>query len=213
MTNAGPIRTRLKVLIADDHTLVAEGLARLLEGDFDVIDTVENGADLIRAAQQQAPDLALIDVSMPERTGVEAARKLLEIAPQCKIICVTMHSNPEFVREAFRAGASGYVLKRSAGAELSEAIRQVMNGNAYVSPLLTKDVLSILLQPRTPALTSRQREILRFVAQGLSAKEIASRLNISVKTAHFHKTSIMEKLNLHTTAELTKYALEHGIAS
>jgi len=124
-----------------------------------------------------------------------------------------MHSNPEFVREAFRAGASGYVLKRSAGSELLEAIRQVLNGNAYVSPLLTKDVLSILLQPKTPALTSRQREILRFVAQGLSAKEIASRLSISVKTAHFHKTSIMEKLNLHTTAELTKYALEHGIAS
>ena len=213
MTNPAPLRPRLKVLIADDHTLVAEGLARLLERDFDVVETVENGADLIRAARQHAPDLALIDVSMPELTGVEAARKLLEVAPHCKIICVTMHSNPEFVREAFRAGASGYVLKRSAGAELSEAIRQVLNGNAYVSPLLTKDVLSILLQPRTPSLTARQREILRFVAQGLSAKEIASRLNISVKTAHFHKTSIMEKLNLHTTAELTKYALEHGIAS
>lgn len=205
--------TRLKVLIADDHTLVAEGLARLLADDFDVVATVENGVDLIRYAQQHQPDLALIDVSMPELTGVEAARKLAEIAPRCKVICVTMHSNPEFVREAFRAGASGYVLKRSAGAELSEAIRQVLNGNAYVSPLLTKDVLSILLQPRAPALTARQREILRFVAQGLSAKEIANRLNISVKTAHFHKTSIMEKLNLHTTAELTKYALEHGIAS
>jgi DNA-binding NarL/FixJ family response regulator len=213
MTTAALPTTRLKVLIADDHALVAEGLARLLEPDYDVVDTVQNGADLIRAAQEHLPDLALIDISMPELTGVEAARKLLEIAPNCKIICVTMHSNPEFVREAFRAGASGYVLKRSAGAELSEAIKQVMNGNAYVSPLLTKDVLSILLQPRTPALTSRQREILRFVAQGLSAKEIASRLNISVKTAHFHKTSIMEKLNLHTTAELTKYALEHGIAS
>ena len=213
MTTAALPTTRLKVLIADDHALVAEGLARLLEPDYDVVDTVQNGADLIRAAQEHLPDLALIDISMPELTGVEAARKLLEITPNCKIICVTMHSNPEFVREAFRAGASGYVLKRSAGAELSEAIKQVMNGNAYVSPLLTKDVLSILLQPRTPALTSRQREILRFVAQGLSAKEIASRLNISVKTAHFHKTSIMEKLNLHTTAELTKYALEHGIAS
>jgi DNA-binding NarL/FixJ family response regulator len=213
MTTAPPPQTRLKVLIADDHTLVAEGLARLLQHDFDVVDMVQNGADLIRAAREHAPDLALIDVSMPELTGVEAARKVLEVAPNCKIICVTMHSNPEFVREAFRAGASGYVLKRSAAAELSEAIRQVLNGNAYVSPLLTKDVLSILLQPRTPALTARQREILRFVAQGLSAKEIASRLNISVKTAHFHKTSIMEKLNLHTTAELTRYALEHGIAS
>ncbi|MGH9558186.1 MAG: response regulator transcription factor [Bryobacteraceae bacterium] len=201
------------MLIADDHTLVAEGLAKLLEKDYDVLATVDNGNDLIAAARQNPPDLALIDVSMPELTGVEAARKLTEIAPGCKIICVTMHSNPEFVLEAFRAGASGYVLKRSAASELSEAIRQVMNGNAYVSPLLTKDVLSILLQPRTPALTTRQREILRFVAQGLSAKEIANRLNISVKTAHFHKTSIMEKLNLHTTAELTKYALEHGIVS
>jgi DNA-binding NarL/FixJ family response regulator len=208
-----PERKLLKVLIADDHTLVAEGIARLLQDDFDVVATAGNGNDLIRLAQQHQPDIALIDVSMPELTGVEAARKLTELVPNCKVICVTMHSNPEFVREAFRAGASGYVLKRSAASELSEAIRQVMNGNAYVSPLLTKDVLSILLQPRTPALTARQREILRFVAQGLSAKEIANRLNISVKTAHFHKTSIMEKLNLHTTAELTKYALEHGIAS
>jgi DNA-binding NarL/FixJ family response regulator len=211
--NVSPQRARLKVLIADDHTLVAEGLARLLEPDYEVIATVENGSDLIKAAEKTPPDLALVDVSMPELTGVEATRKLLEISPGCKIICVTMHSNPEFVREAFRAGALGYVLKRSAASELSEAIRQVMNGNAYVSPLLTKDVLSILLQPRTPALTQRQREILRFVAQGLSAKEIASRLGISVKTAHFHKTSIMEKLNIHTTAELTKYALEHGISS
>jgi DNA-binding NarL/FixJ family response regulator len=206
-------RPRIKVVIADDHALFAEGLAKLLEHDYEVVAIVNDGASLIQAARQYNPDLALLDVSMPELTGVEAARKILEIAPHCKLICVTMHSNPEFVREAFRAGASGYVLKRSAGAELNEAIRQVMNGNAYVSPLLTKDVLSILLQPKTPALTARQREILRFVAQGLSAKEIANRLNISVKTAHFHKTSIMEKLKLHTTAELTKYALEHGIAS
>lgn len=214
MTNAAvTTATRLKVLIADDHTLVAEGLARLLDSEYDVVATVQNGADLVRAAEQHHPDLALIDVSMPDLTGVEAARKVLEIVPDCKIICVTMHSNAEFVREAFRAGASGYILKRSAGSELAEAIKQVMNGNAYVSPLLTKDVLSIMLQPRTPVLTTRQREILRFVAEGLSAKEIASRLNISVKTAHFHKTSIMEKLNLHTTAELTRYALEHGIAS
>ncbi len=206
-------RSKLKILIADDHALFAEGLAKLLERDFEVIAIVNDGEHLIQAARQHHPDLVLLDVSMPGLTGVEAARKLLEVVPDCKLICVTMHSNPEFVREAFRAGASGYVLKRSAGAELAEAIRQVMNGNAYVSPLLTKDVLSILLQPKTPVLTARQREILRFVAQGLSAKEIASRLNISVKTAHFHKTSIMEKLKLHTTAELTRYALEHGIAS
>jgi DNA-binding NarL/FixJ family response regulator len=204
---------RLKVLIADDHALFAEGLAKLLEPDFEVAAIVHDGDELIEAMKQHSPDLALLDVSMPKLTGVEAARKLLEIKPACKLICVTMHSNPEFVREAFRAGASGYVLKRSAGAELREAIRQVMSGNAYVSPHLTKDVLSIMLQPRTPVLTSRQREILRFVALGFSGKEIASQLNISVKTAHFHKTSIMEKLNLHTTAELTRYALEHGIAS
>jgi DNA-binding NarL/FixJ family response regulator len=204
---------RPKVLIADDHALFAEGLAKLLEPDFEVAAIVHDGDELIQAMKLHNPDLALLDVSMPKLTGVEAARKLLEIKPTCKLICVTMHSNPEFVREAFRAGAAGYVLKRSAGAELREAIRQVMSGNAYVSPHLTKDVLSIMLQPRTPLLTARQREILRFVALGLSGKEIASRLNISVKTAHFHKTSIMEKLNLHTTAELTRYALEHGIAS
>jgi DNA-binding NarL/FixJ family response regulator len=204
---------RTKVLIADDHALFAEGLAKLLEPEYEVTAIVHDGDELLQAVRQHSPDLVLLDVSMPKLTGVEAARKVLEIRPTVRLICVTMHSNPEFVREAFRAGAAGYVLKRSAGAELRDAIRQVLSGNAYVSPHLTKDVLSIMLQPRAPVLTARQREILRFVAQGLSGKEIASRLNISVKTAHFHKTSIMEKLNLHTTAELTRYALEHGIAS
>ncbi len=204
---------RIRIVIADDHALVGQGLAKLLEKDYDIAAVVDNGRELVKAVREQTPDLVLADISMPELTGVEAARQVLEIAPQCKVIFVTMHPNPEFVREAFRAGASGYVLKRSAASELAEAIKQVVNGNTYVSPLLTKDVLSILLGPRPPALTGRQREILRYVAQGLSAKEIASLLNISVKTAHFHKTSIMEKLDIHTTAELTKYALEHGIAS
>jgi DNA-binding NarL/FixJ family response regulator len=204
---------KIKVVLADDHALVGQGMAKLIEKECEVAAIVENGNQLVKAVHLHQPDLVLADISMPELTGVEAARKVLEIAPRCKVIFVTMHPNPEFVREAFRAGASGYVLKRSAASELAEAIKQVMNGNTYVSPLLTKDVLSILLGPRTPVLTGRQREILRCVAQGLSAKEIANLLNISVKTAHFHKTSIMEKLHIHTTAELTKYALEHGIAS
>jgi len=204
---------RMTVVVADDHALVGQGLAKLLEKDFDIAAVVENGRELVNAVRQFTPDLVLADISMPELTGLEAARQVLEILPKCKIIFVTMHPNAEFVREAFRAGASGYVLKRSAASELTEAIKQVMNGNTYVSPLLTKDVLSILLGPSAPVLTGRQREILRYVAQGLSAKEIANLLHISVKTAHFHKTSIMEKLDIHTTAELTKYALEHGIAS
>ena len=117
------------------------------------------------------------------------------------------------MREAFRAGASGYILKRSAASELVEAMREVMKGNAYLSPFIAKDVLSVLLLPHAPSLTARQREVLRLVADGRSAKEIADYLHISVKTAQFHKTSIMEKLGVHTTAELTRYALEHGIAS
>jgi len=204
---------RPRVLIADDHTLVAQGLAKLVGDDFDVVGTAMNGRELIELARQLSPDIALIDIVMPELTGLEASQKLLEAVPGCKVIFVSMHSKAEFVREAFRAGASGYILKRSAASELVEAMREVMKGNAYLSPFIAKDVLSVLLLPHAPSLTARQREVLRLVADGRSAKEIADYLHISVKTAQFHKTSIMEKLGVHTTAELTRYALEHGIAS
>jgi DNA-binding NarL/FixJ family response regulator len=205
-------RKRPAVAIADDHMLMAEGLAKLVENDFEVVAKVESGRELLRIVAQRPPDLALIDVSMPELTGVETTRELLDMAPGCKVILISMHSQAEMVREAFRAGASGYVLKRSAASELIIAMWEVVKGNAYVSSSIAKEALSSLLAP-APALTSRQREVLRLVAEGCSAKEIATHLGIAVKTAQFHKTGIMTKLGIHSTAELIKYALDHGICS
>jgi DNA-binding NarL/FixJ family response regulator len=204
---------RPTVLIADDHTLVGQGLSSLIEKEFNVLGIVESGRELLKAAALRAPDVALIDVSMPEMTGLEAARKLLAIAPKCKVIFVSMHATPEFVREAFGIGGRGYLLKRSASSELVHAIRTVLKGNTHVSLQIASDVLSTFLQPHAAPLTDRQRQVLRLVSEGRSAKEIAASLNISVKTAQFHKASIMEKLNLHTTAGLTKYAIDHGIIS
>jgi DNA-binding NarL/FixJ family response regulator len=205
--------TRPTVLIADDHTLVAQGLASLIEKEFDVLGIVSNGSELLKAVALGVPDVALIDVSMPEMSGLEAARKLLAIAPTCKVIFVSVHATPEFVREAFGIGARGYLLKRSAASELVHAMRTVLNGNSHVSLQIAGEVLSTFLHPRSAPLTDRQRQVLRLISEGRSAKEIAVRLDISVKTAQFHKSSIMEKLNLHTTAELTKYAIDHGIIS
>jgi DNA-binding NarL/FixJ family response regulator len=203
---------RPTVAIADDHLLMAEGLAKLVADDFEVMAKVENGRELLRIVEAQGPpDLALIDVSMPELTGVETTRKLLEIAPGCKVLLISMHSHVEMVREAFRAGASGYVLKRSAASELITAMLEVLKGNAYVSSSIAKEALSSLSTP-APALTQRQHEVLRLVTEGQSAKGIAAHLGISVKTAQFHKASIMTKLGVHTTAELVRYAFEHGIS-
>jgi DNA-binding NarL/FixJ family response regulator len=201
------------VLIADDHTLVAQGLASLIADKYDVISTVDSGTELLKIAATNAPDLALIDVSMPDMTGLEAAEKLLELVPSCKVIFVSMHSKPDFVREAFAAGAMGYVLKRAAASELLDAMQEVLKGNAYISRQIASGVLAAFLHPRSAALTDRQRQVLRLVSEGRSAKEIAKSLSISVKTAQFHKTTIMQKLGIHTTAELTKYAIDHGIIS
>jgi DNA-binding NarL/FixJ family response regulator len=205
-------KKRPAVAIADDHMLMAEGLAKLVEDDFEVVAKVDSGRKLLRVVAQRPPDLALIDVSMPELNGMETTEELLEMAPNCKVILISMHSQAEMVREAFRAGASGYVLKRSAARELLTAMWEVLKGNAYVSSSIAKEALSSLLVP-APTLTSRQREVLRLVAQGRSAKEIATHLDIAVKTAQFHKSSIMTKLNLHTTAELIKYAFDHALFS
>ncbi len=207
---------RPTVIIADDHLLMAQGLAKLVEAELEVLAVVGNGRQVLDEAMRQdragGPDLALMDICMPELSGIETTRKLLEVAPNCKVILISMHPQAEFIREAFRAGASGYLLKLSAASELMSAIREVMSGSVYLSSGISREALSSLVTP-APALSPRQREVLRLVAEGCSAKAIAERLHITVKTAQFHKTSIMTKLGVHSTAELTKYALEHGIAS
>jgi len=210
---------RSRILLADDHLLVMEGLRKLLEAEHDLIGTVEDGITLVDMANDLAPDIILLDISMPMLNGIEAARKIKKLLPECKLIFITMHGDSTYVLEAFRAGASGYLLKRSAASELSQAIQAVLNGQQYLSPLVTKDVLNPLLETsqdipsKLGALTARQREVLQLIAEGHSAKEIAGILKISVKTVEFHKSQIMEQLRLRTTADLTKYAITHGIVS
>ena len=213
---------RPRVLLADDHTLVVEGLKKLLEPDFELAGTVQDGFALLEAAQKLKPDAILLDISMPLLNGIEACRRLKRSLPKAKIIMLTMHADRTYLAEAFRAGASGYLLKRSAVTELVFAIHEVLRGRFYVTPLVAKDMVHSFLDQSQPAhshapgfespiLTERQREILQLVAEGRANKEIAVILRIAVKTVEFHKSQIMRRLNIHTTAELTKYAVAHGI--
>ena len=206
-----------RLLLADDHTLVLEGLKKILEADFEPVGAVDNGRDLLRLAEELKPDVILLDISMPLLNGIDACKQLIKISPQAKVIFVTMHSDADYVAEAFRAGASGYLLKRSAASELVNAIHEVLKGRCYVTPLVTREALSPLLgsgqdnRKLSSMLTSRQREVLQLVAEGRSVKEIATLLQISAKTVEFHKCALMERLDIHTTAELTRYAIEHGL--
>ena len=206
-----------KVLIADDHALFTEALRALLSDEFEVVGTVLDGRSLLEAAEALRPDVAVVDISMPLLNGIDAGRQLLKRMPQLRLVYVSVHDDTEYVAEAFRLGASAYVLKRSASAELRTAIREALAGRAYVTPLVTKDVMGALLDPnRHPVahhhnLTARQREVLQLSAEGRTLKEIAAILQISTKTVEFHKTRIMKELGLQGTAELTRYALAHGL--
>ena len=209
--------SRPRVLLADDHTLVLDGFRKLLEDQCEVVGMAEDGRTLLRMAQELQPDIVTLDISMPQLNGVDAARKLKKMLPRTQLIFVTMHADPAYVNEAFKAGASGYLLKRSAGSELRHAIQSVMGGQCYVTPLVAKGLVQSVLTGRRPpvlqdkSLTARQREVLQLVAEGMTVKEIASALTLSPKTIEFHKSQIMTQLDLHTTAELTKYALVHGL--
>ena len=213
--------TKPRVLMADDHSLILAGLRKLVEGECEVVGTVEDGRALVQAAQTLRPDLILLDISMPLLNGLEAARQLRSLVPDCKLIFLTMHASPTYATEAFQIGASGYLLKRSAASELGLAIKAVLQGQHYLTPLLTKDVLDSVLKPSTGergepvsgALTARQREVLQLVAEGHGTKEIATILSLSVKTVEFHKARLMQQLDLHSIADLTKYAITQGITS
>ena len=208
-----------RVLLADDHLLVLEGFRRMLEGQYELVGAVEDGRALLDAAKELQPDIVILDVSMPLLNGIDAAAQLNKICPGTKIIIVTMHADKEYIRSAFEAGASAYVLKRSAADELDQAIRAALAGHSYITSLITKDMLNVFLskasEPSVGArhLTTRQREVLQLLAEGRTAKEIANILIISSRTVEFHKSQILAQLNLQTTADLIKYALTHGIMS
>lgn len=210
---------RPRLLLADDHTLMLDGIRLMLDREFELVGSAEDGQALLAAAKKLKPDAILLDISMPLLNGIDAAIQLRKIVPSAKLIFVTMHADADYVTEAFRIGASGYLLKRAAASELLTAIREVLKGNQYVSPLVTRNALDYLIASSKPsgklshALTARRREVLQLVAEGRSRKDVAQILNISVKTVEFHKANLMRELHLRTSADFTRYAIEHGIIS
>ena len=205
-----------RILLADDHVLVLEGFRRILQERYELVGTVGDGYALLAAAKTVQPDIVILDISMPLLNGIETAAQLKKICPAAKIIVVTMHAGADYVRSAFEAGASAYVLKGSAVDELEHAIRAVLEGHSYITPLITKELVDVYLSAHSEKprdLTPRQREVLRFLAEGRTAKEIANLLHITSRTVEFHKGQILDQLKLKTTADLIKYALTHGIVT
>jgi len=202
---------RPRLLLADDHPLFLEGVRRLLESKYDVVGTVADGEALITAAQSLQPDIIVVDISMPEMNGLAAAQIVRKTVPSARFIVLSVHSDQAYAREAFRVGVRGFVSKRAAGAELLAAIKVVLEGRTYMSPLVSCETPGGSREAKR--LTLRQLEILRLVAEGYQNKEIAQVLKISVKTVEFHKTRIMTELDIHTPAGLTRYAIDHGIAA
>ncbi len=211
---------RCRLLLADDHDIVIEGLRRVLDRpDIEIVGIVKDGRALVRAAREKQPDIIIADITMPLLNGIEAARQIRKNNSNVKIIFLTMHPDVTFATEALAAGGSGYVLKNSAGDELLTAIRDVMKGHIYVTKSIAEAVKHGL-SPRSNTwrspldkLTSRQREVLQLLAEGLHVKEIAVKLNVSPRTVEFHKYRIMDELGLRTAAEIARYAARHGIVT
>jgi DNA-binding NarL/FixJ family response regulator len=207
--------TKAKVLLADDHTLLAEAFERLLAPDYEVVGLVADGRELLEVAPRLKPDVVVLDVTMPRLNGLDAGRQLKEKMRSVRLVFLTMNEDPQVAAEAFRIGASGYLLKRSALSELPLAIREVLNNRYYVTPLLTKGLVGSLMHATEPAralsLTARQREVLQLLAEGKSMKEVATILRVSARTVAFHKYRMMERLDIKTTAELIQFAIREHI--
>ena len=207
---------RPRVILADDHTLLLDAFRKLLIDDCEVVAAVSDGRALLEATATLRPDVVVVDIAMPLLNGIDAARQIKASLPDTRIIFLTMNEDPDLAAEAFRAGASGYLLKRSAASELQTAIREVVMHRSYVTPLVTEGLMGSML--RGPAtrhapqeLTPRQREVVQLVAEGHSMKEVGNILNIAPRTVAFHKYRIMEQLNIKTTAELIQFAIKHHI--
>jgi DNA-binding NarL/FixJ family response regulator len=203
----------IRVLLADDHAVVAEGLAALLRDSFDLVGVVRDGRALLAASKELNPDVIVTDISMPLLNGLDAIRQIRSGKPAAKIVVLTMHAAADLAVEAFRAGATGYLLKTSPGEELVTAIRTVFQGRVYLTSLIAKDMISVLLEASKDSgaagtkLTPRQREVLQLIAEGRTMKEVAALLNISPRTAESHKYDMMQLLGAPTTADLIQHAI------
>ncbi len=207
--------TAPRVLLADDHELVLGAFEKLLSGECEIVGRVSDGRALLGAAEKLRPDVIVLDIGMPLLNGLEAGRQVKQSLPNTKLVFVTMHEDADVAAEAFRGGASAYLLKRSAPSELMTAIREVVNGRSYVTPLVTEGLVELLMKvderKHSPELTSRQREILQLLAEGRSMKEVAAELNITARTVAFHKYRMMEQLKITSSAELIQYAVKRHI--
>jgi DNA-binding NarL/FixJ family response regulator len=211
-------RHRVRLVIADDHTLLAEACKSLLEYEFQVVAIVNNGRDLLRVANELKPDVVILDIAMPQLNGLDAGEQLKKQLPNCKLVFMTMNLAPDVAAEAFRRGASGYVVKTATASELVTAIRRALRSESYLSPLITKETVDFLLRKgasfnEEKRLTPRQSEILQLLAEGMSMKEIASVLNVKPGTVAFHKYHLMQALGVRTNAALLQYAMKHHLIS
>ena len=207
---------RPRILLADDHVLMAEALRHLLQTEFDVVGTVSDGRALLKAAGELTPDLVVVDIGMPLLNGLDAGEQLKALHPGIKVIFLTQNREPRYAVEAFRRNASGYLLKDSAASELTSAIREALRGRSYVWPAIAKGMLDHAAGAEATSagardLSSREREVLQLLAEGKSMKEVAALLDISPRTVEFHKYRIMELLGVKTNAELVQYAIKHGL--
>lgn len=206
-----------RILLGDDHALILNGIRATLEPQFSVVGQARDGVALVKAAEELRPDIVVLDISMPLLNGFEAARKIRESLPSIKLIFLSQHLNPAYLREALKIGATGYVLKAETSEELQTAVRTVLRGETYISPSFGEDVVAKLwdrsgeVNRQSAVLTDRQREILQLIVDGRGNKEIADVLQLSIKTIEFHRGKIMNKLGVHTSAELAKVALQRGL--
>ncbi len=206
---------RPRVLLADDHRIVADGLRRILEPDFELVAIVEDGRQLVEAALRLLPDIIVADITMPQLNGLDAVAQLRKAGCSAKVVFLTMHKDASYAVRALQAGASGFVLKHSASEELLVAIRESLSGKTYITPAIADCVqqVSSARLPKASLLTPRQREVLQLFAEGRTAKEVASLLHISTRTAENHKARIMSLLGIATSSDLVQYAVRHGIIS
>ncbi|MEE9296345.1 MAG: response regulator transcription factor [Phycisphaerae bacterium] len=210
--------TRPRIVLADDHKMLTEAFVNLLAVDYDIVASTANGRDLVEAVKRHKPDLVIVDISMPMLNGLDACRQIKLALPDVKVIFLTVNEDPELVAEAFRCGASGYVLKNCAVSELTEAIEQALCDRSYVTPLITEGAVNAFLKGpghgnALASLTPRQREVLQLLAEGRSMKQVARILDIAPRTVAFHKYRIMEKLQAKTNAELIHFAIKNNIVA